>query len=363
MNHAETPIRRRAALHSLGGATIGIVTAVTSLAQPHRRVPRRSSLGLVSYCCNLLRRQRKQLNAATDLFQPLNFLQYCHTVGAGGMQIALGQLSDSSLAQLKTYAEQNSLFVEAIANPPRDQADVARFDRDIRTARDAGAAAVRTVIMPGRRYEQFKSLEEVQTAESHARQMVERAVPVMEKYRIPLAIENHKDQPGYERVALLRHISSEFIGACVDTGNSLALLEDPLETIEQLAPWAKSVHLKDQAVSRTEEGFLLGDIPLGQGFLPLTRIVELLREQQPHVNFSLELITREPLSVPCLTKRYRELLPEITDQTVQTMLDTVMKNQTQRHLQVSSLTAEQQAELEVSNVQQSLKWAQENLML
>jgi hypothetical protein len=42
-------------------------------------------------------------------------------------------------------------------------------------------------------------------------------------------------------------------------------------SMEALAPFAFSVHLKDQALQSYEDGFLLGDIPLGQGSFDLTR--------------------------------------------------------------------------------------------
>ncbi len=65
--------------------------------------------------------------------------------------------------------------------------------------------------------------------------MLEQAAPLAEKHRIPLAVENHKDHRDAQRIALFEHISSEFVGACVDTGNSFALLEDPLETVRRFA--------------------------------------------------------------------------------------------------------------------------------
>ena len=95
--------------------------------------------------------------------------------------------------------------------------------------------AVRTVIMPGRRYEQFHSLDEFRQFEARGKQMLERALPIVEKHRVRLAVENHKDQRIDERVALLKQIGSEFVGACVDTGNSFALLDDPIEVVKELA--------------------------------------------------------------------------------------------------------------------------------
>ena len=46
----------------------------------------------------------------------------------------------------------------------------------------------------------------------------------------------------------MKRLSSEWIGMCVDTGNSFALCEDPMEVVRAYAPFAFSVHVRDQAV-------------------------------------------------------------------------------------------------------------------
>ena len=78
-----------------------------------------------------------------------------------------------------------------------------------------------------------------------------------------------------------------------------------------LAPWAHAVHIKDQAVQLTSSGFLFGDIPLGQGFIDLKKIVAILKAARPHIHFTLELLTRDPLSVPCLEPKYWTTFPDL----------------------------------------------------
>ena len=133
---------------------------------------------------------------------------------------------------------------------------------------------IRTVVLPGRRYEQFQSAAEFRAAADQAYTFLPlRFKKLLGKYggRVVLAIENHKDFRTSERrtVALLERLDSPNIGVCLDTGNSIALLEDPMETVEALAPWAFSTHLKDMAVEEYEDGFLLAEVPLGKGFLDL----------------------------------------------------------------------------------------------
>ena len=181
----------------------------------------------------------------------------------------------------------------------------------MKTAAAVGAKAVRSTIFTGRRYEFFKSLEQYKEHDKQAMRSLELAAPIAEKYRVAFAPENHKDHRVDERVAALKKIDSEFVGACVDTGNNFALMEDPVDTVKALAPWAHAVHLKDQAVQLTPKGFLFGDIPLGQGFIDLKQIVSILRSERPSIHFTLELLTRDPLLVPCLEPSYWITFPDM----------------------------------------------------
>lgn len=355
-------IDRRAAMSRIAGfAALAIASDPQAVfaAEPASR----TGLGLVIYNCNLRRRWMQQRNPQVDLFEPLTFLRHCNQLGAGGMQARLGVLAAEAVRELRDYVEEHSLFIDAIVTPPADSSDLERFAAEVRTAADVGVQAARTVIMPGRRYERFRSLSEFREFESRGRRMLELAAPVVEKYRVLLAVENHKDQRIDERIALYEHLDSEFIGACVDTGNSFALLDDPYETIEALAPYAFSVHLKDQAVCEYEKGFLLGDIPLGEGCFDLRRMVDVLRRSRPHVRMVLELITRDPLKVPCLAEQYWATLPDVPGHDLARTLRIVRQHSAKTLQQVSSLSLKEQVDLEDANVARSLRYARETLML
>lgn len=323
----------------------------------------RTELGLVIYCQRFQRDLLQREDAALDLYEPKRFLEHCFRLGAGGMQAALGVRDQDYVAELRDKAERSGMRVEAIIKPPESASDRDRFEAEMRTARDAGALCARTVIIPGRRYEQFTSLEEFRAFATRGQRMLEAAAPIAEKYRLPLAVENHKDQRIDERLALFEHIDSEYVGACVDTGNSVALLEDAQQTVEALAPWAHSVHLKDQAVQEYEEGFLLADIPLGQGIFDLSRMVEVLRRAKPGIGFMLELITRDPLRVPCLTDAYWATFPDLPGRDLARTLRTVRARGAEALPQVESLPLEQQVEREAANVRASLDYASQQLRI
>lgn len=353
-------LSRRNALGILAGSALAATCRTkVEATEEHKK----TTLGLVLYCKRFRRDLMRKRNPQFDLYAPENFLNYCRCIGAGGMQCSLGILPDEQAAGLKDYAAKHGLYLEAIVWPPTDKEDVRRFDAELSTAVIAGAKAARTTIIPGRRYEQFRSLEEFQAAAANGQRMLELAAPVAEKHRMPIAVENHKDQRDAERIALFEHIDSEFVGACVDTGNSFALLEDPLQTVRDFAPWAHSVHLKDQALQLYDEGFLLADIPLGQGGLDLKAMVTILKKAKPAVRFSLELITRDPLKVPCLTEGFWTTFPNLPGRELARTLKYVRDHSSDNLQYISKMSEQEQVAREDLNVRQSLDYARDELGL
>ena len=346
----------------------GIVSGISSLwaprcmSQEDREELEPVSLGLVAYCCNLQRQQSRQ-EGHPDLFQPSNFLRHCRHLGAGGMQIHLGSLDRNEAEKLHRQSRDYDFFIEAIVSLPKTDQDKGRFTQELKTAAAVGANVARTVAFPGRRYERFQSMDDYRAHEKLAWEQLSRALPICQSTGVALALENHKDQRIEERVGLLKKFDSEWLGACVDTGNSIALLEDPLETAQTLAPFAKSVHLKDQAVQLSRDGFLLGDIPLGQGSVDLRSIVRVLKEKVPDLQFCLELITRPPLLVPCLDSSYWHTLRDIPAHQLSDMLQWVREHHTAPLQDPTKLRLSEKAQLETKNVLQSLAYARDVLSL
>ena len=354
-------MNRREALQLIAaGTSLSVLPALHALG---REVPPSTGLGLVIYCCQFRRKELANATPAINLFEPKLFLEQCVSLGAGGMQIRLGVMDDAAAAELREQAETSGKYIEAIVAVPKDDADVDRFEAEIRTAAAVGAKAVRTTIIPGRRYEYFDSLKKFREFEARGRRALERAVPIVERHRVSLAVENHKDHRNAERVALFEHIDSEFVGACVDTGNSMALLEDPVETAKALAPWAHSVHLKDQAVQMYDDGFLLADIPLGQGCIDLKTIVGILKAEKPQVRFSLELITRDPLKVPVLSESYWKTFPDLPARELARALKFVQARTTDNLQYISRLDPAEQIAREDANVRASLDYARDVLQI
>jgi len=189
------------------------------------------------------------------------------------------------------------------------------------------------------------------------------AAPIAEKYRVAFAPENHKDHRIEERVRALKQIDSEYVGVCVDTGNNFALLEDAVEKADALVPWAHAVHIKDQAVQAVPKGFLFGDIPLGQGFIDLPKIVSILSKSRPEIRFTLELLTRDPLLVPCLEPSYWRTFPEMPAADLARTLRTVRDHQGSELQYPSRLPLVDRVSLERKNLVASIQYARERLGL
>jgi sugar phosphate isomerase/epimerase len=329
----------------------------------HAEEKKREHLGVVQYSYAL----RLAAERGTDKIgfaDPLTFLEHCHMLGAGGVQTGIGRRERDYLLRLRRKAEEHGMYLEGTIRLPRDRADCERFTVEARCARESGVKVLRTVLFGGRRYEQFADADALDRARKQAEQSATLAEPIVAKHDLLLAIENHKDYRADELMDLLRRLDSRQIGVCVDTGNSIALLEDPLEVVRMLAPRAVTVHLKDMAVAEYEDGFLLAEVPLGEGFLDLPKMIALLRQARPDIRFNLEMITRDPLRVPCLTDKYWATALNVPGRDLARMLTLVRKHKSTHPLpRISGRAPREQQTIEDENVRKCLAYARKNLML
>jgi sugar phosphate isomerase/epimerase len=321
-------------------------------------------LGIVIHSFPVRRAAEKGGAGRPPFGDPLNFLEYCRKLGAGGVQVSIGVRDRDYVARLRTLLESSGMYLEGSIRLPQDRVDVERFNAEVQTARDAGATVLRTAILSGRRYETFDSAEAFRKFAERAYASLGLAEPIVAKHVVRLAVENHKDWRTDELLDMLRRLGSRQVGVCVDTGNSIALLEDPLAVVEAYAPLAFSTHLKDMGVTECEDGFLLSEVPLGTGFLDLKKMVEILRKAQPGVRFNLEMITRDPLRVPCLTPKYWATFESLPGRRLADALARVRKHAAKQPLpRVSHLSPEKKLEVEDENIRQCLAHARKHLEL
>jgi sugar phosphate isomerase/epimerase len=354
-------LNRRDALLKLSCAGSALLFA-SAAAIPEEN-SRRTKMGIVTYAFGI-HQKNKWAGKHQGLSPALALLEEAHELGTAGIQSEIS-LQDAPLAsELRRRAESYGMYVEASISPPKSAEDVNRFEQGVITAQSAGAVLARGVIMPGRRYEEFKSIAEFRKAEQHGLQSLQWAEPVLARRKFRLAIENHKDQRVAEKLETIKRVGSENIGLCVDVGNSFTLMEDPLEIARAYAPYAFTVHFKDQAVRENPQGFWFADVPLGEGFLDLAAIIKILRDARPDIHLNLELITRDPLNVPILKDEFWTTLPDVPARDLARVLQTIKTHGAPKpFVKVTELPVEKQLALESSNVSQSLVYAREHLGL
>jgi sugar phosphate isomerase/epimerase len=293
----------------------------------------------------------------------LDVLEQCHAIGAGGLQINIKNWTAGLSAKMRDRCEAMGLYLEGQVQLPKDDRDVDRFTHDLRAAQEAGIAILRTAA-GNRRYEDFDSAEAFRRFEEDAWRSLTLAEPLLKRHDVKLAIENHKDWRVPDLLDILKRLASAHVGVTLDTGNSIALLEEPMHVVEALAPHALTIHIKDMAVQECDDGFLLSEVPLGEGFLDLPRIVATCRRHNPEVRFNLEMITRDPLRVPCMTENYWATLSDVGGRDLARAIGLVRRCASREPLpRTTGLKDDERIALEDEHIRRSLVFAKEKLNL
>jgi sugar phosphate isomerase/epimerase len=281
----------------------------------------------------------------------VEFLERCHKLGAKGVQTALR----GDPKEIRARAEQLGMWVEAMISIRNHTAE--SLENAILDAKNAGCTVARDGLLAGRRYETFNTLADWQAWVDASKQKIAMAIPILEKHKFTLALENHKDWTLEEYLELFETHKSEYFGACLDFGNNVSLLDDLMTVIETVAPYSKATHFKDLAVALYSDGFLLSEVPLGTGIINLPRTLKILEKANPKARLSLEMITRDPLKVPCLTDRYWETFPNRNGIFLARTLRFVEQHKSATPLPMpEELPHEEHARVEEENIQRCFDW-------
>ncbi len=241
--------------------------------------------------------------AAKQSGQKFDIIEHCHNLGLAGAESFLPSPTPEAVKAIRHQVDAYNMVVILNTPLPKTESDVPNFDTAVAACKEAGASALHAA-MTQRRYEQFTTLEAFKANFAQCQKTVSLAEPVLAKHRMRLAIENHKGWRAAEQAAWMKQVSSEWVGVCLDMGNNLSLCEMPDETFTALTPYAIFSHIKDMGVQDYPDGFLLSEVPFGEGVIDLKKRVAQVRAKDPNLLFCLEMITRDPLKVPVLTDQY-----------------------------------------------------------
>ena len=108
---------------------------------------------------------------------------------------------------------------------------------------------------------------------------------------IKIAIENHAgDMQARELKRLIEDAGSDVAGVCLDSGNPVWTIEDPHLTLDTLAPYVLTSHMRDSALWNTPEGAAVRWTRMGEGNIGMERYIRTYIEKCPGRAVSLEVI-------------------------------------------------------------------------
>ncbi|REG83129.1 sugar phosphate isomerase/epimerase family protein [Algoriphagus antarcticus] len=294
----------------------------------------------------------------------IDMMEHCKQIGAGGVQVLVSGWANDFAKKVRDRREKLDLYLEGSIGLPKSADQVAKFEAEVLDAKEAGATVLRTACLSGRRYVNFKTPEEYKTFKQNALKSIELAEPIVRKHKMKLAVENHKDWTAKELESIILNLGSEWVGVTLDFGNNVSFLENPMEVIKTLAPYAFSTHVKDMGVKDYKDGFLLSEVPLGEGIVDVKAGVDWCKKFNPDITFTLEMITRDPLEIPYLTDGYWATFEDASAQeTAMTLRLIREKTYAGKLPHVTGLSPEEILAYEEQNVVSCLKYSRNSLGL
>jgi len=128
---------------------------------------------------------------------------------------------------------------------------------------------------------------------------------------VKIAVENHAgDMQSTELVCLIEEAGRDYVGATMDSGNAVWALEDPIETLKNLAPYAVSTGIRDSAVWETPHGAAFEWVAMGEGVVDWKAYFDLYARLCPRTPVQLEIITGEAHTLDVLKPGYFDRWPD-----------------------------------------------------
>lgn len=124
-------------------------------------------------------------------------------------------------------------------------------------------------------------------------------LPEFESRKIRLAIENHDRFKAREFEQIIQSASSEWVGICLDSVNSMGAGEGFVTVSEILLPYTINLHLKDFSIRRVPHkmGLIIEGTPAGKGMLNIRELVDNLSVKNLCNSAILELWTPPEASI------------------------------------------------------------------
>jgi sugar phosphate isomerase/epimerase len=108
---------------------------------------------------------------------------------------------------------------------------------------------------------------------------------------LKIALENHSgDMQARELKALVETAGTDYVGVCIDSGNASWAIEDLHLTLDTLAPYVLTSHMRDSALWVTPSGVVGQWTRMGEGSVDIERYIRTYAAKCAGRAVSLELI-------------------------------------------------------------------------
>lgn len=128
-------------------------------------------------------------------------------------------------------------------------------------------------------------------------------LPDLEAAGVTVAIEDHQDADSRTLLEICEAIDSPCVGVTLDTGNPLAVGEDPVAFARTLLPRIADVHLKDYRMIRTPGGYRLTHCAIGDGVVDFAALWRLLADR-PAARRTIEMAAWNERHIRLLTDEW-----------------------------------------------------------
>lgn len=218
-------------------------------------------------------------------------------LGLDGLHLTaadLGKTDDAHLRDVRRAAEERGLYLEynfsldassydprltntmeeGIAIAEKIGSDIGKISMDIHRPHPVCGSAFHPQVIP-----QLEAIAQKAIA----------AAPVAQNAGVRLCVENHTEAFSDEVFWVVQRANHPYVGACVDTNNSLMVGEDPLSAIRKLAPIAYTNHFSDHRIVFDQYGCRITGVAAGTGDVPMREAYRIIRSNPNMKRLNLEV--------------------------------------------------------------------------
>ncbi|HEV8131395.1 MAG TPA: sugar phosphate isomerase/epimerase [Acidobacteriota bacterium] len=183
---------------------------------------------------------------------------------------------------------------------------------------------------------------------------------------VRIGIENHAgDMQAWELVGLIEEAGRDYVGATMDSGNATWTLEDPLQSLEVLGPYALSTGIRNSVVWETSDGAAVQWTGIGDGSIDFKAYRDRFAQLCPKTPFQLEIISGAQRSFPYLKEEFWKPYPKARASDFARFLALAKRGKPMQPFSVPPGTDRTEAErqFQKSELERSIRYCKEVLSL